>query len=70
MAQYEKLEISMRKEKGTASAKRLRRTGAIPAIYYYHGEENINLTLDQKKFYKALHSGHHIFEIDLSGEEQ
>jgi large subunit ribosomal protein L25 len=70
MAQYEKLDIALRDEQGTGAVKRIRRSGMIPAVYYYHGEKNINLVLDQKKFYKALHSGHHIFEVQLSGEQQ
>ncbi len=70
MAQYEKLEIMERTETGSWYAKDLRRKGMIPAVYYYHGEENLNLSLDLKKFWKALRSGHHIFEVNLKGEQQ
>jgi large subunit ribosomal protein L25 len=70
MAQYEKLEILERAEAGSRNAKALRREGMIPAVYYYHGEDNLNLSLDQKKFWKALRSGHHIFEVNLKGKAQ
>lgn len=67
MAQYAKLEVSERKQIGTQGAKELRREGKIPANFYYHGEDNINLTLDKIVFYKAIHTGHHIFEVELDG---
>jgi len=70
MAQYEKLEILTREETGSKVAKALRRDGKIPANYYYAGEESIKLALDKKNLRKAVHSGHHIFEVDLDGEEQ
>ncbi len=70
MAQYEKLEIMERSKTGSWQAKDLRRKGMIPAVYYYHGEDNLNLSLDLKKFWKALRSGHHIFEVNLKGEAQ
>jgi large subunit ribosomal protein L25 len=70
MAQYEKLGILTREQTGPKVAKALRRDGKIPANFYYAGEESIKLALDKKIFRKAVHSGHHIFEIDLDGKEQ
>lgn len=70
MAHYEKLAILDREQTGSQMAKTLRREGKIPANYYYAGEDNVNLALDKKVFRKAVHSGHHIFEVEINGETQ
>ena len=70
MAQYEKLEIIQREDTGAKIAKALRKEGKIPANYYYAGQENVNLAIDRKIFRQAVHSGHHIFEIDYNGDTQ
>ena len=70
MAQYEKLEILTREQTGSKVAKALRRDGKIPANFYYAGEDNVSLALDKKVFRQAIHSGHHIFEVDLGGKAQ
>lgn len=70
MAQYEKLEIIAREQSGAQMAKVLRKEGKIPANYYYTGQDNINLAIDKKVFRQAVHSGHHIFEIELDGKTQ
>ena len=69
MGQYVKLDVALREDSGTRSSKKLRQDGMIPAVYYYHGEENINLQLDRKSFLRTLHSGQHVFEIDLKGKQ-
>jgi len=66
MAQYEKLVIIKREQPGSQVAKTMRKEGKIPANYYYSGDENINLAIDKKVFRKAIHSGHHIFEVELN----
>lgn len=70
MAQYEKLEIIPREEIGPKSARALRKEGKIPTNYYYAGQDNMNLAIDRKVFRQAIHSGHHIFEIDHDGDNQ
>ena len=70
MAQYAKLEIMKREQPGSQAAKALRKEGKIPANFYYTGEENINLAIDKKVFRKVIHSGHHIFEVELNGKTQ
>ena len=66
MAQYEKLVIMKREQPGSQVARKMRKEGKIPGNYYYSGEENINLAIDKKVFRKAIHSGHHIFEVELN----
>lgn len=70
MAQYEKLDIIMREQPGSKMARAMRKEGKIPTNYYYTGKDNINLAIDKKTFRKAIHTGHHIFEIELDGKPQ
>ncbi|MEA1881131.1 MAG: 50S ribosomal protein L25 [Candidatus Marinimicrobia bacterium] len=68
MASYYKLPMEVRAGIGTSSAREMRRNGKIPANYYYHGEANQNLAIDKKAFMHAIHSGQHVFEIELNGK--
>ena len=70
MADYYQLAVEKRESIGSAANKSLRRNGKIPANYYYKETDNINLVLDSKNLYHALHSGHHIFEVELEGDTQ
>jgi large subunit ribosomal protein L25 len=70
MADYYQLAVEKRECIGSAANKSLRRNGKIPANYYYKETDNINLILDSKNLYHALHSGHHIFEVELEGDTQ
>ena len=70
MAQYEKLEVMKREQPGSQAARVLRKKGRIPTNFYYTGEDNINLAIDKKVFRKAIHSGHHIFEVELNDKTQ
>ena len=70
MAQYEKLEVMKREQPGSQAARALRKEGRIPVNFYYTGEDNINLAIDKKVFRKAIHSGHHIFEVELNDKTQ
>lgn len=65
---YFKLEVETRNVSGTTAAKALRRDGKIPANFYYHGQENVNLAIDHKVLYQALHSGQHVFEVSIGGD--
>ena len=70
MADYYQLVVEKRDSFGRGANRALRRNGKIPANYYYKDTGNINLILDSKNLYHALHSGQHIFEVDLEGETQ
>jgi len=70
MADYYQLAVEKRESTGTAATKSLRRNGKIPANYYYKETDNINLILDSKDLYHAMHSGHHVFEVELGGDTQ
>jgi large subunit ribosomal protein L25 len=70
MPQYEKLEVMKREQLGAQAARTLRKKGKIPTNFYYTGKDNINLAIDKKVFRKAIHSGHHIFEVELNKKTQ
>ncbi|MCK4903119.1 MAG: 50S ribosomal protein L25 [Candidatus Marinimicrobia bacterium] len=70
MAQYAKLEIIKREQPGSQAARAIRKEGKIPVNFYYTGKDNINLAIDKKVFREAIHSGHHIFEVELNEKTQ
>ena len=71
MAQeYEQIYVGERTHKGKSKIRALRRDGKIPGVYYYHGEENVNLEIDKKNLYHALSTGQHVFEVTMTGETQ
>ncbi len=67
---YYKLNIKERTTTGGKFARAMRREGKVPAILYYAGTENVNLSIDSGDLFHALHSGQHIFEIETGGETQ
>ncbi|MCH7612063.1 MAG: 50S ribosomal protein L25 [Candidatus Marinimicrobia bacterium] len=70
MTEYYQLTVENRETIGAKEAKSLRRNGKIPANYYYKEMSNINLSIDEKELNQAIHSGHRIFEVNLTGETQ
>ena len=71
MAQeYEKLDLKERTVKGKSKARSLRRDGMVPGVYYFRGEENVDLAIDKKKLYHAMSSGQHVFEVEMNGATQ
>ena len=68
--QYEYLETLKRTASGSKGAKALRQEGKIPGVFYFKGEESINLSFDKKTLLKSLHMGGHIFELELDGNKQ
>lgn len=51
------LNAKIRTEKGKGPAKRLRRAGKIPAIFYGKGQEARMLTIDYRELKNAIYSG-------------
>ena len=62
---YYKLEIKNRVKTRTKGSKDLRRSGIIPGILYYAGEQNVNISIDKSVLFRALQSGQRIFEIEI-----
>ena len=67
---YYKLEIKNRNKTRTKGSKDLRRSGIIPGILYYAGEENVNISIDKSVLFHAIQSGQRIFEIKQDNKKQ
>ncbi len=64
------LQVGIKKEFGSRVARKLRRSGYVPAILYGHKQENLMLQLSKREFVKALDSGAKTVNLkwDSSGE--
>lgn len=50
------LQAEARTKRGTGAARRMRRTGKIPAVLYGAGKENVNLALNHKDLLRSMES--------------
>lgn len=62
------VQAEVRNAVGSASARRLRREGKLPAVLYGHGVESVALTMPGKELGRALESGTHTLSLALGGE--
>ena len=67
----EMIEAEVRTERGKHQARRLRRTGKVPAILYGAGQEAVSLSLHPKQFEGRLRAQGQttIFDLRISGGE-
>lgn len=69
MAQSVVIPVTVRKEKGSRAAKRLRATGHVPAIIYGHKEEVIQLAVPALDLQNLLrHGAHGLLELNVNGK--
>jgi large subunit ribosomal protein L25 len=61
----EALKVEKREETGTLRMRRMRQAGMVPAVLYGHGQECLNLKVDQRHVRKMVDHGHYI--VALSG---
>ena len=66
---YYKLDISSRTDHKSRGSKDLRKSGFVPGVLYYAGEESVNISIERSVLFQAMQSGQRIFEIDQSGEK-
>ena len=59
----EVLNVELRNASGKRHAKRLRNSGAIPAVLYGHGEQSVSLTVPREQFSTALRHGGRLVEL-------
>ena len=59
---------TVRQETGSVAARRLRRNGTIPAILYGKEGEPIKLALPADSVRTVVRLGHHMVDVDLSGD--
>jgi len=62
------LKATLRDERGSRKARRMRAKGQVPGIIYGHGEEVVCVTLDDHDVNAALQHGERLLEIDLDGK--
>jgi len=66
-------EVLLRAEKRTQTgkqvAKKLRRAGQVPGVYYLHGEENLPITVAEKELTKVLLSEANLIDLALDGRK-
>lgn len=60
------LSAEVREGAGTGVARSLRRAGKLPAVLYGHGEENINLAVDEREFMRLYQAGVEGKLVDLA----
>lgn len=58
-----------RSDFGKGAARRLRRTGMVPAVIYGHGTDPVHVALDGHDLAIALRKPRVVFELDLDGTE-
>lgn len=65
-----KLSAEPRQKIGTKYARRIRRTGKLPAVIYGHGLEPSHIVIDNEQITDALHHGAHLLDIDVDGKSE
>lgn len=66
----EVIEAKKRNESGTPSARRYRREGNIPGVFYYHGEEAVPLLFDSLQVSHFLSETHGLLDLHIEGEKE
>ena len=64
MADY-KLQSKLRTNIHKCENKRLRNEGRIPAVFYFHQDKPVPLSVDVKELKGAIHSGANIYELHM-----
>jgi len=64
------IEATLREERGKEKAKKLRKQGLIPGVFYEKGKEAIALTFNGKDLQKFLGERHAIVEIKVKGKKR
>src|SRR5881227_2023107 len=70
MAQTAQISAKPRPELGSRANKRLRDAGFIPGVIYGHKEAVIPVTLPKKEVVNHIHSGAHLFDLNLDGKSE
>jgi large subunit ribosomal protein L25 len=70
MSKFEKLNVDIRKERGTSAARRARLQNKVPAVVYHSGIEATPLSVDKISLNKALRTGQMIFEVNVEDKNQ
>jgi large subunit ribosomal protein L25 len=58
------VKVELRDKLGTRYARRLRKSGRMPATVYSKGTDPISVSVDEKEILTHLHGGSHVMELD------
>jgi large subunit ribosomal protein L25 len=64
------LKVESRKQIGKESAKKLRRAGKTPGIYYFHGKESIPISVDKKALHAMMGKESTLLDITIDNKDQ
>ena len=67
---YYKLDIENREVVGKKATKTLRRSGKVPSVLYFKGEEPLSISVNNKTLNKAMKSEQRIYEMEINNESQ
>ena len=65
-----KIQAETRSEFGKGAARRIRRSGAVPAVLYGHGEAPAHITLPGHDLMLALKSANALLSVEMDGKSQ
>jgi large subunit ribosomal protein L25 len=63
------IEVQPRQDTGKQVAKRLRRSGMVPGIYYYHGQRPVPFSVDGKELRNLLAHKSSLIDVNFKGGE-
>ena len=69
-ASYYKLDIENREVVGKKATKAIRRSGQVPSVLYFKGEEPLSLSVNKKALNKAMKSDQRIYEMEIENKSQ
>jgi large subunit ribosomal protein L25 len=58
------VKVELRDKLGTRYARRLRKSGRMPATIYSKGTDPISVSIDEREILVHLHGGNHVMELD------
>ena len=67
---YYNLATTERTKFGSKESKNDRKSGLIPAVIYYSGEENIHISVDKSVLFRAIQSSQRIYQIEQNKEKR
>ena len=67
---YYNLVTTERTKFGSKESKNDRKSGLIPAVIYYSGEENIHISIDKSVLFHAIQSSQRIYQIEQNKEKR
>jgi large subunit ribosomal protein L25 len=62
-----KIAASPREKIGGNYARRLRKTGQLPAVIYGHKKDTVSISIDEKELLMHLRHGTHVLTVDVEG---